>query len=123
MQSVRKAEVWVELNLVRSVKDNKVSFCKYISSKRKPMENVLSLLKRVWAMVTQDMEKSEVLKALFTSLFTSITGLLESQALEIKGNVWSKECVPLVKEEQVRVSLSKLHIHKSMSPDGMHHEC
>lgn len=34
--------------------------------------------------------------------------------------VWCKEDVPLVEEDQVRESLSKLDIHQSMGPDRMH---
>ncbi|KAK4828542.1 hypothetical protein QYF61_027218 [Mycteria americana] len=37
-----------------------------------------------------------------------------------RGKGWSKEDVPLVEQDQVRKYFSKLDIHKSMGPDGMH---
>lgn len=40
---LRKAKAHLQLNLEREIKDNK-SFFKYISSKRKSKENVVSLL-------------------------------------------------------------------------------
>lgn len=41
---LRKAKAHLQLNLEREIKDNKKSFFKYISSKRKSKENVVSLL-------------------------------------------------------------------------------
>ncbi|KAK4807097.1 hypothetical protein QYF61_018438 [Mycteria americana] len=95
---VRKAKSQMELNLARDVKGNKKGFYKYIGDKRKARENVGPLLNEAGDLVTQDMEKAE----------------------ETWGKVWSKEDVPLVEEDQVREYLSKLDIHKSMGPDGMH---
>ena len=42
--AMRKAKAYLELNLMRKVQDKKKSFFKYISSKRKSKENVVSLL-------------------------------------------------------------------------------
>ena len=68
----------------------------------------------------QNMEQAEVLNASFAPVFPSKTSLQESQASETRGKGWSKEDVILVEENQVRLYLSKLDIHKSMSPDGTH---
>ena len=83
----------MELNLARDVKDNKKGFCKYIGDKRKTRENVGPLLNEAGDLVTQDMEKAEVLNAFFASVFTSKTGLQESLAPETRGKGCSKEDV------------------------------
>ncbi|KAK4811992.1 hypothetical protein QYF61_022988 [Mycteria americana] len=101
------SEEYLELDLARDVKDNKKGFFKYIGDKRKARENVGLLLNKAGDLVTQDMEKAEC-------------HLCASQVPETRGEGWSKEDVPLVEEDQVREYLSKLNIHKSVGPDGMH---
>ncbi|GAB0189277.1 mitochondrial enolase superfamily member 1 [Grus japonensis] len=66
----------------KDVKDNKKGFFKYISSKRKTRENVGLLLNGVSALVTEETEKVELLKAFFASVFTAKAGPQESQTLE-----------------------------------------
>ncbi|KGL87978.1 hypothetical protein N301_00234, partial [Charadrius vociferus] len=70
MDQVRKAKAQIELNLARDVKGYKKSFYVYISDKRKTRENVGPLRKEMGDMVTQDMEKVEVLNNFFASVFT-----------------------------------------------------
>lgn len=48
---------------------------------------------------------------------------LESQILETREEVWRNEDFPLVKEDQIRDHLSKLGIHRSKGPDGIHPRC
>ncbi|KAK4806831.1 hypothetical protein QYF61_005627 [Mycteria americana] len=91
---VRQAKDQVELNIARDGKDNKKGFYRYISRKGKTRENVGPLLNEMGDLVTQDMEKAEVLNVSFASVFTSKTGLQESQVPEPRGKVWSKEDVP-----------------------------
>ncbi|KFV12791.1 hypothetical protein N339_03014, partial [Pterocles gutturalis] len=62
---VRKAKALGELNLVRDIKDNKKSFYRYISDKRKTRENVGSLQKEMGDHVT----KAEGLTDFFASFF------------------------------------------------------
>ena len=106
--------------MARDVKDDDKDFCKYIRDKRKTRGNVDPLLDEMEDLAIQDMEKIEVLNVSFTSVFTSKTSLQESQAPETRGKGWSKQYVSLVEEDQAREYLSKLDLHKSMSPDGMH---
>jgi len=47
--ATRKAKVHLELNLARDFKDNKKSFFKHLSSKRKARDNVGPLLNEVGA--------------------------------------------------------------------------
>lgn len=67
----RKAKAHLELDLARDVKDNKKGFFKCINRKRKTGENIGPLLNGVGALVTKDMEKSELLNAFFSSVFTA----------------------------------------------------
>ena len=97
-----KAEAEMELNLVRDVKDSKKGFCKFIGDKRQTRENVGPLLNDLGDLVIQDVEKVEVVNASFALVFTSKTKLQESQALEIRGRVSSKDGISLVKKDQVR---------------------
>lgn len=57
--------------MVKNVKGDKKGHSKYIDDKRKTRENVILLLKEVGYLLTQDMEKAEVLRASFTPVFTS----------------------------------------------------
>jgi len=58
---VGKAQPLIELNLARDIKGNKKSFYRYVSHKRKTRENEGPLWKETADLVTQDMEKAEVL--------------------------------------------------------------
>ena len=80
--------------MAREVKGNKKDFCKYMSSKRKTKENVGLLLNGTRALVTQDMEETEVLVVFVTSVFASQINLLKSKDPETKKKVYSKEDVP-----------------------------
>lgn len=62
------------MNPAKDVKGNRKGFYRYINSKRK------LLLNRAGETVTNDTENAEDLNALFASVFTSETGLQESQA-------------------------------------------
>ncbi|XP_040400941.1 uncharacterized protein LOC121063970 [Cygnus olor] len=118
--ATRKAKAHLELSLARDFKDNKKGFFKYISRKRKTRGNVGPLLKEAGALVTKVTENAELLNAFFASVFTAKISPQESQTLETKDKVWRKEDMALVEEDRVRDHLSKLDIHKSMGPDGMH---
>lgn len=57
------------LNLVRDVNSNKKGFYRCISDTRKSSETVGSLQKEMVDLLTQDMEKAEVVHDFFTSVF------------------------------------------------------
>ena len=84
-EQVRKAKALIELNLARDIKGNKKSFYRYIGDKRKTRENVGPLWKEMGHMVTQDMEKAEVLSDVFVSVFTGKSSSNTAQDAEGKG--------------------------------------
>ncbi|GAB0206858.1 mitochondrial enolase superfamily member 1 [Grus japonensis] len=114
---VRKAKALIEFSLARDVKGNKKSFYRYVSGKRKTRENVGPLQNE---MVTQDMEKAEVLNDFFASVFAGKCSSHTAQVTEGKGRDWENAELPTVGEDQVREYLRNLKVHKSMGPDEMH---
>ncbi|GAB0195034.1 mitochondrial enolase superfamily member 1 [Grus japonensis] len=116
---VRKAKALIEISLARDVKDDKKSFYRYVSDKRRMRENVGPLQNETGDLVTQDMEKAEVLlNDFFASLFT---GKCLSHTAEVtEGRDWENAEPPTVGEDQVREYLRNLKMHKSMGPDELH---
>ncbi|GAB0209554.1 mitochondrial enolase superfamily member 1 [Grus japonensis] len=117
---VRKAKALIELNLARDVKDYKKSFYRYVSEKRRMRENVGPLWKEMGDLVTQDMEKAEVLNDFFASVFTDKCSSHTAQVAEGKGRDWENEELLTVGEDQVQDHLRNLKVHKSMGSDEMH---
>ncbi|GAB0206203.1 mitochondrial enolase superfamily member 1 [Grus japonensis] len=117
-EQVRKAKALTELNLARDVKGNKKSFYRYVSEKRRMRENIGPLWNETGDLVTQDMEKAEVLNDFFASVFTS--KCLSHTAQVTEGRDWENAEPPTVGEDQVREYLRNLKVHKSMGPDEMH---
>lgn len=71
-------------------------------------------------LLTEDIEKGEILKVFITSVFRSKTSLQkDSTDAEAREKIWNKEDI-LLQEDQFREYLSKLVIFKSISPHGMH---
>ncbi|KFW00854.1 hypothetical protein N327_12339, partial [Fulmarus glacialis] len=98
---VRKAKALIELNLARDIKGNKKSVYRYLGDKRKMRENVVPLRKETGDLVTQDMEKAEVVNDFFASLFTGKCSSLTAQVTEGKGRDWENKEPPTVGEDQV----------------------
>ncbi|GAB0208675.1 mitochondrial enolase superfamily member 1 [Grus japonensis] len=82
---VRKAKALIEISLARDVKDNKKSFYRYVRDKRRTRENVGPLWNETGDLVTQDMEKAEVLNDFFASVFTGKCSSHTTQVTEGKG--------------------------------------
>ncbi|GAB0208699.1 mitochondrial enolase superfamily member 1 [Grus japonensis] len=117
---VRKAKALTELNLARDAKDNKKSFYRYISDKRRTKENVGPLQNETGDLVAQDMEKAEVLNDFFASVFTGKCLSHTTQVTEGKGRDWENAELAAVGEDQVREYLRNLKVHKAMGPDEMY---
>ncbi|GAB0185560.1 mitochondrial enolase superfamily member 1 [Grus japonensis] len=117
-EQVRKARALTEISLARDVKDNKKSFYRYVSDKRRTRENVGPLRNETGDLVTQDMEKAEVLNDFFASVFTG--KCLSHTAWVTEGRDWENAEPPTVGEDQVQKYLRNLKVHKSMGPDEMH---
>ncbi|GAB0205238.1 mitochondrial enolase superfamily member 1 [Grus japonensis] len=115
VQAARKAKALTEISLARDVKDNKKSFYRYVSDKKRARENVGPLRNEMGDLVTQDMEKAEVL---FASVFTG--KCLSHTAQVAEGRDWENAEPPTAGEDQVREYLRNLKVHKSMRPDELH---
>ncbi|GAB0206149.1 mitochondrial enolase superfamily member 1 [Grus japonensis] len=108
----RKAKALVEISLARDIKGNKKSFYRYVSDKKRMRENVGPLQNETGDLVTQDMEKAEVLNGFFASVFTGKCSSHTAQVTE--GRDWENAEPPTVGEDQVRDHLRNLKVHKSM---------
>ncbi|GAB0176407.1 mitochondrial enolase superfamily member 1 [Grus japonensis] len=117
-EQVRKAKGLIEISLARDVKDNKKSFYRYVSDKRRTRENVGPLRNETGDLVTQDMEKAEVFNDFFASVFTG--KCLSHTAQVAEGRDWENAEPPTVGEDQVREYLRNLKVHKSVGPDELH---
>ncbi|GAB0205343.1 hypothetical protein GRJ2_002999900 [Grus japonensis] len=92
----------------------------YVDGKKKTRENVDPLWKETGDLVTQDMEKAEVLNKSFASVFTNKYSSHTAQVTKGKGRDWGDEEPPTIGEDEVQDHLRNLKVHKSMEPDEMH---
>ncbi|GAB0200492.1 mitochondrial enolase superfamily member 1 [Grus japonensis] len=103
---------------LRAFFNRKGSFYRYVSEKRRTRENVGPLWNETGDLVTQDMEKAEVLNDFFASVFTGKS--LSHAAKVAEGRDWENAEPPTAEEDQVREYLRNLKVHKSMGPDELH---
>ncbi|GAB0178700.1 mitochondrial enolase superfamily member 1 [Grus japonensis] len=109
---VRKAKALTEISLARDVKDNKKSFYRYVSDKRRTRENIGPLWNETGDLVTQDMEKAEVLNEFFASVFTG--KCLSHTAQVAEDRVWKNAELPTVGEDQVQEHLRNLKVQNEL---------
>ncbi|CAM5100848.1 unnamed protein product [Eretmochelys imbricata] len=114
---IRRAKSHLELQLARDVKSNKKGFFRYVGNKKKAKESVGPLLNEGGNLVTEDVEKANVLNAFFASVFTN---KVSSQTTALGITKWGRDGQPSVEIEVVRDYLEKLDVHKSMGPDELH---
>ncbi|CAM4529932.1 unnamed protein product [Lepidochelys kempii] len=114
---IRRAKSHLELQLARDVKSNKKGFFRYVGNKKKAKESVGPLMNEGGNLVTEDVEKANVLNAFFASVFTN---KVSSQTAALGITTWGIDGQPSVEKEVVRDYLEKLDVHKSMGPDELH---
>ncbi|CAM4697277.1 unnamed protein product [Lepidochelys kempii] len=114
---IRRAKSHLELQLARDVKSNKKGFFRYVGNKKKAKECVGPLLNEGGNLVTEDVEKANVLNAFFASVFTN---KVSSQTAVLGITKCGRDGQPSVEIEAVRDYLEKLDVHKSMGPDELH---
>ncbi|PKU33655.1 hypothetical protein llap_16036 [Limosa lapponica baueri] len=103
---IRQAKAQIELNLATDIKDNKKNFYRYVRDKGKTREDVGPLQKETGDLVTQDMEKAELLNDFFASFFTAPNHT--AQVTEGKTRGYENEELPTEREDQVRDHLRNL---------------
>ncbi|CAM5128003.1 unnamed protein product, partial [Eretmochelys imbricata] len=92
-------------------------FFGYVSNKKKVKESVGPLLNEGGNLVTEDVEKANVLNAFFASVFMN---KVSSQTTALGSTAWGEGDQPSVEKEVVRDYLEKLDEHKSMGPNALH---
>ncbi|CAM5111223.1 unnamed protein product [Natator depressus] len=117
MVLIRGAKSHLELQLARDVKSNKKGFFRYVGNKKKAKESVGPLLNEGGKLVTEHVEKANVLNAFFASVFTN---KVSSQTAVLGNTAWGVDGQPSVEKEVVRDYLEKLDVHTSMGPDALH---
>ncbi|KFQ80133.1 hypothetical protein N335_04342, partial [Phaethon lepturus] len=98
---VRKAKAWLEVNLVRDAKNNKLGFYRYVSQKRKVKESVLPFMSKTGRLATMDEERADVLNDFFASVFTVSISSHTSQGDGLQDGNWGSKGPPTVREDQV----------------------
>ncbi|XP_073186763.1 uncharacterized protein [Lepidochelys kempii] len=91
---IRKAKSHLELQLARDVKSNKKGFFRYVSNKKKVKGSVGPLLNEGGNLVTEDVEKANVLNAFFACLHEQGPRLLHWAAQhgeEVTSPLWRKK--------------------------------
>ncbi|CAM5165400.1 unnamed protein product [Natator depressus] len=114
---IKKPKSHLEVQLARDVKSNRKGFFRYVSNKKKVKESVGSLLNEGGNLVTEDVEKANVLSAFFASVFMN---KVSSQTTALGSTAWGGGDQPSVEKEVVRDYLEKLDEDKSMGPDALH---
>ncbi|CAM4651557.1 unnamed protein product [Lepidochelys kempii] len=114
---IRRAKSHLELQLARDVQSNKKGFFRYVGNKKKAKESVGPLMNEGGNLVTEDVEKANVLNAFFASVFTN---KVSSQTAVLGITTWGIDGQPSAEKEVVRDYLEKLDMHKSMGPDELH---
>ncbi|CAM4558081.1 unnamed protein product [Caretta caretta] len=114
---IRRAKSHLELQLARDVKSNRKGFFRYVGNKKKAKESVGPLLNEGGNLVTEDVEKANVLNAFFASVFTN---KVSSHTAALGITKWERDGQPSVEIEVVRDYLEKLDVHKSMRPVELH---
>ncbi|CAM4637825.1 unnamed protein product [Caretta caretta] len=84
---------------------------------RRKSESVGPLLNEGGNLATEDVEKANVLNAIFATVFTN---KVISQPTALGSTAWGGGDQPSVEKEVVRDYLEKLDEHKSMGPNALH---
>lgn len=115
--TTRQLSTEYESTIVEDIKINPKKFWLYVNSKIKQRVRVGNLSDEYGQSITDDIGKSEVLNAAFSSVFT-----IEDNVLPHLDNFWDGE--PLtdieISVETVKKKLKNLNCSKSPGPDGTH---
>lgn len=96
---------------------------RFIRRKRKAREKFGPTAEFAWGPSDKEHCKAEIFSAFFALVFTGKSYLQESQVPVIGRIIWSREDLPLVKEDLILEHFNGLDTCKSTEPYGMHHKC
>ena len=99
------------------IKTNPKLFYQYVSSKTKPRDHISNLKKPDGTLTENDLEKAEVLKTFFHSVFTNDK---DDNLPDFNSRTNKSLSFLTVTEPQMVKALQSLKVDKSPGPDGLH---
>jgi len=120
---IRKAKVQTEFSLGRDVKKGKKGFYRHTGQKRQAKESVHPLINEMGELASTDMEKADVLKEFFPSVFTGSqvnhASLNSPTSLSRPVSDCKSRASPKLLDETECVQVYRTRRHESQSLEGI----
>lgn len=106
--------------MAENVKGNKNRFHKYVNSKRNTRENLDLILNASGKMLTKHVYKAKTLNAFFLQPWLVRSAFWNPKTPETRDQVWGKEDLTSMSEDQATKHFAKLSVCKSVGLDELH---
>ncbi|XP_059576813.1 uncharacterized protein LOC132247742 [Alligator mississippiensis] len=116
-EQTRKAKAVTKIQLATQIKDNKMSFFRYVGSQKKIKGNIGPLLNQMWQLINDTQEKVNLLNDYFVSVFQHPKGTTLPD--KIQDHQGKGEYTPTIGIDLVREHLESLATNKSAGPDRL----